>query len=172
MTDTAKEETMKKESYDSTIDTKLHISRVQMLMSEMVQRVKIRAWNHDKSKLESPEKEVFDEYTPKLKGSTYGSDEYKEFLKGMSVALNHHYEKNRHHPEHFDQEADARFLPSPVSCMTLIDILEMLCDWKAATERHKNGDIQKSLEINKTRFQIDYQLQHILENTCIEMGWV
>jgi hypothetical protein len=148
--------------YDSTIDTKLHISRVQVLLSEMIKALKFRARNHDKSKLESPEKEVFDEYTPKLKASTYGSDEYKEFLKGMDVALKHHYENNRHHPEHFENS---------IRDMTLIDLIEMLCDWKAATERHGNGDIVKSLEINRCRFGISNQLTQILENTCKAMGW-
>ena len=56
----------------------------------------------DNSKLESPEKELFDEYTPKLKDCTYGSDEYKEFLKGLKVALDHHYANNSHHPEHYE----------------------------------------------------------------------
>jgi hypothetical protein len=32
---------------------------------------------HDQTKLESPEVEVFAEYTPRLAGCTYGSDEYK-----------------------------------------------------------------------------------------------
>jgi hypothetical protein len=120
---------------------------------------------HDLSKLSSPEKEIFDEYTPKLKGSTYGSDEYKKFLKEMKVALDHHYKENRHHPEHFQEEADATFRASPINCMNLMDIVEMLCDWKAATMRHANGDIYKSLEINKERFGISDQLLYIMKNT-------
>jgi hypothetical protein len=32
-----------------------------------------RAMVHDDSKLESPEKEMFDKYTPLLKETTYGS---------------------------------------------------------------------------------------------------
>jgi len=144
-------------AYDSEADTRKHMDRVQSLVLEFVKRIKYAVWDHDKSKLESPEKETFDEYTPKLKGSTYGSDEYKEFLKGMDVALKHHYANNRHHPEHFD---------NGINDMTLIDLLEMLCDWKAATERHADGSITKSLEINKGRFGISDQLFKILENTC------
>lgn len=56
-------------------------------------------------------------------------------------------------------------MSSRVNQMNLIDLIEMLCDWKAATMRHTDGDIRKSLEINKGRFQISYQLQRILENT-------
>jgi hypothetical protein len=38
-----------------------------------------RAEEHDQSKLESPEVEMFTEYTPKLATSTYGSEEYEGF---------------------------------------------------------------------------------------------
>jgi hypothetical protein len=31
-------------------------------------------------------------------------------------------------------------------------LIEMLADWKAATERHHDGDLAKSLEIHRERF--------------------
>ena len=49
--------------------------------------------------------------------------------------------------------------------MNLIDICEMLCDWIAAVERNKNGNIKRSMEENKKRFNISDQLERILENT-------
>ena len=52
--------------------------------------------------------------------------------------------------------------------MTLVDLVEMLCDWAAATERHADGDIIKSLEINGERFGMTEQLATILENTVRE----
>ena len=55
--------------------------------------------------------------------------------------------------------------------MTIIDLIEMLCDWKAATMRHNDGNIRKSIEINAKRFNIDSQLTKMLENTVKEMGW-
>ena len=42
----------------------------------------------------------------------------------------------------------------------------MFFDWKAATERHDDGDIYKSLNINKDRFKISDQLINILKNTA------
>lgn len=87
-------------NYDSKADTLLHIKRVAELMTNASSELIRRANVHDNSKLESPEKELFDEYTPKLAGSTYGSDEYKEFLKQLKVGLDHHYQNNSHHPEH------------------------------------------------------------------------
>ena len=146
--------------YSSIPDTLKHIRRVQYLIKGVIDRLIIRAIYHDESKLSSPEMEIFDEYTPKLKDTTYGSDEYKLFMEEMTVALEHHYFFNRHHPEHFK---------GGVNDMTLVDLIEMLCDWKAATERHKDGDIHKSIEINSERFGITSQLKQILTNTIKEL---
>ena len=55
--------------------------------------------DHDKSKLEAPEKEIFDAVTPKLRTLTYGSPEYHASLEEMGPALDHHYSVNAHHPE-------------------------------------------------------------------------
>jgi hypothetical protein len=149
-------------NYDSTKDTLLHIKRVNELLLEAADELMYRAKIHDTTKYKEPEKSVFDEFTPKLKGSTYGSDEYKEFLKGMQVGLSHHYANNSHHPEHYDDG---------INGMNLFDLLEMLLDWKAATERHEDGDIHKSLKINKERFEIDDQTAEILENTVKFLSW-
>lgn len=88
--------------YDSKQDTLKHKKIVKELMTEVINELKKRANNHDNSKLHSPEKPIFDEYTPKLTNTTYGSNEYKQYLKEMQVALNHHYAHNRHHPEYFE----------------------------------------------------------------------
>lgn len=137
-------------------DTMEHISKVKEFMKRLIVEMLKRASDHDKSKLELPEIGIFTEYTPKLKHSTYGSDEYKEFLKGMGVALKHHYENNRHHPEYFE---------NGIKGMTMVDLAEMLCDWKAATLRHDDGDIRKSIEINQKRFGYSDELKSIMLNT-------
>jgi len=144
------------EKYDSKTDTLKHKNRVQQLLAIGVAELVMRQCYHDDSKLVAPEKDIFDEMTPKLKDSTYGSDEYKQFLKDMKPALDHHYKTNRHHPEHFKNGIEG---------MTLVDLLEMLCDWKAASERHTDGDILKSLEINKKRFNFSDELKQIFKNT-------
>ena len=147
------------EKYSSIPDTLKHIHRVKYLIMDTIEQLFNRAIHHDESKLLSPETEIFDEYTPKLEGTTYGSDEYKAFMKEMSIALEHHYSCNRHHPEHFK---------GGINDMTLVDLVEMICDWKAATERHRDGDIRKSIEINSKRFGIDSQLKQVLINTVSE----
>jgi len=157
---------MKDQEKITNFETLSHISQVRKLLSEVIIELLQRAEDHDKSKLIDPELSVFVKYTPKLADVTYGSKEYKHFLKGMGSALDHHYANNRHHPEFFEPEADATFRSSSVNCMNLIDIIEMLCDWKAATLRHNDGDISRSIEINKERFGISDQLVSILKNTA------
>ena len=145
--------------------TQKHINDVQILLKKIADELFQRGIAHDQSKMEQPELAIFTEYTPKLAESTYGSNEYKQFLREMGSALEHHYKHNRHHPEHFTEEADATFRASPVNCMNLIDIIEMFCDWKAATLRHNDGDLRKSIEINADRFGLSQQLKSILLNT-------
>lgn len=144
--------------YDSTADTLKHIKRVNTLLIKFSKVLIDRAIIHDNSKLESPEKELFDKYTPKLKETTYGSDEYKKYLNELQVALDHHYEENSHHPEHYE---------NGVNGMDLFDLVEMFMDWKAASERHEDGDIFKSIEINKERFNLSDQLVEIFKNTAV-----
>lgn len=139
-----------------------HIVMVCTFLAEITKEFNKRAREHDLSKLESPEAEIFEEFTPKLAGSTYGSEEYKGFLVEMHVALDNHYKLNRHHPEHFEDGVDG---------MTLIDLMEMIADWKAATLRHNDGDILRSIEINTKRFKLSPQLAQILRNTVREFGW-
>ena len=148
--------------YDSREDTLEHIYRVSDLLEEVEENFFDRSVVHDRSKLEDPEKEYFDTYTPMLKQLDYGTDEYKESLEKLQPALKHHYEHNRHHPEHWE---------NGVNDMSLFDVMEMLIDWKASSERHESGDIWKSIEHNRKRFQISDQLYYLLKNTAKEMGW-
>lgn len=151
------------DKYDSRPDTQKHINRVNRLLYESIMKLQDRAVAHDQSKLNSPEVEVFDRVTPKLKELTYGSDEYKASLAEIKPALDHHYANNSHHPEHFENGVDG---------MTLLDLLEMIIDWKAAGERHGDGgDINRSIDINTVRFKLSDQLVSILRNTAKEMGW-
>ena len=150
--------------YDSTKDTLKHIKRVGFYIKNCIKELSERMKSHDQDKIHnSVEKSLFDEFTPKLKDCTYGSDEYKSFLESLKPALDIHYENNRHHPEHFT---------NGINGMNLIDLLEMICDWKASSERHADGDILKSIEINQKRFGYSDDLKNILINTAIFLKWI
>ena len=57
--------------YDSREDTKQHIQQVRVFIKRIAGAIMDRGDCHDQSKLHSPEKEIFDEYTPKLATTTY-----------------------------------------------------------------------------------------------------
>ena len=132
-------------------------------MEEMIGTLRYRSAMHDRSKFEEPELSMYDQFTPKLAELTYGSDEYKACLAAMGPALAHHYAHNTHHPEHY---ADG------IRGMSLLDLVEMLADWKAAGARHADGgDIVRSITINQSRFGYSSELAEILLNTVRELGW-
>jgi hypothetical protein len=57
--------------------------------------------------------------------------------------------------------------------MSLFGLIEMLMDWKAASERHPGGmNVFRSIENSCDRFSVDEQLHKILLNTAREMGWI
>lgn len=139
------------------IETFKHIENVRKYIKFFTDKLTTRGIEHDRLKLKSPEVEIFTEYTPKLASVTYDSEEYADFLKEMDVALQHHYANYRHHPEHFTKG---------INDMNLIDIVEMLCDWKASSMRQHDGNLLKSIETNAQRFGINGQLKQIFINTA------
>lgn len=147
---------------DSTQDTKDHIEKVKKRVNEITIKLNVRAIWHDRSKLSEPEKSGYDQLTTRLADVVYGSDEYRAALAEAKPTIDHHYAHNSHHPEHYE---------NGIAGMSLLDIIEMICDWKAASERTKQGSIVQSLGHNRQRFQIDDQLAAILENTVKELGW-
>jgi len=149
-------------AYDSRQDTLPHIARVQELIADICERLALRAELHDLSKLTEPEKSVFDAHAPQRSRCVYGSEKYNGHLAELQAALQHHYTHNSHHPEHF---------ANGITGMSLLDLMEMFCDWKAASEKHKNGSLDRSLRINRERFHLSEQLANIFENTRRELGW-
>ncbi len=172
---------------DCKRDTIEHIDEVGKNINKIIQHLIQRRAFHDASKLEDPELSIFTKFTPKLKTTVYGSGEYKGFTKAMKDALDHHYANNRHHTKHFKaHECNGcfkAFKTMPDSCdvcgysqftirpdisqMNLVDIMEMFCDWLAATKRHDDGDIYKSIEHNSK--EIGALLSEIFENTAREI---
>jgi len=138
------------------IETIIHIYKVQKLLAYCISELQERLINHDKSKILSDELNGFTNANKLLSDMTYGSEEYFKNLEHLKETIEHHYQLNRHHPQHFK---------NGINDMTLIDLLEMTCDWIASSERSKNGNVMLSLQIQKQRFQIEEQLFQIIKNT-------
>ena len=142
------------------VETFKHVKKVQEYMNLFIKDLINRSENHDNTKFEEPEKTGFAKHTAKLSKIEYGSEEYKNNLEKLKPTIEHHYSKNRHHPEHW---------PDGIKDMVLSDLVEMLSDWCAATERNLHGNIRKSIEINAEKYKITPQLRQIFENTVREL---
>lgn len=153
-------ETVVESGYDSRHATLKHISRVSELMDDVAVRLRLRGVLHDASKLKPPEKGAFDRLGEASRAEEFGGPAYHAALQELRPALEHHYAVNRHHPEHFEDGIEG---------MTLLDLLEMLCDWKAASEQQAGGDVRTSLEVGVERFKISRSLAGLLSRTIDEL---
>jgi len=69
---------------------------------------------------------------------------------------------------------EASLIPNKPSLdwMNLIQLLEMLADWKAASERHANGNLARSIEVNTARFNMTVAQVELLRSTAEMLGWL
>lgn len=141
---------------ETSIEIKKHIYLVSKLIEYFIYEINLRAKQHDMTKFSDEEFDHFCSAT-KLKSIKYNSEEYKEELNKLKPALDHHYENNRHHPEHFK---------NGINDMNLIDLIEMFADWSAATKKHDDTHtVLNSIKINEQRFNMSEQLVKIFKNT-------
>ena len=134
-----------------------HQNKVRALLNYVIGELWTRYQDHDKSKLEEPEFSIFDKNFGNLSKAEYGSQAYTDQMALIQEAITHHYAHNRHHPECH---------PAGVNGMNLIDLVEMLCDWMAATSYGPNGNITKSIEFNTQRFELSDQMVCVFKNTA------
>ena len=140
-------------------DTRQHIEQVSVYLQGCINDLQTRQHLHDQSKLQPPEAPAFAALNGELEDTEYGSDEYEALLEKLRGGpLEHHYENNDHHPEHFEDG---------IGDMNLLQITEMLCDWAAAVQRHDDDrDLHDSIEQNQSRFGYSDDLKAVLHNTA------
>lgn len=139
-----------------------HIDKVRRRLAVVIHLLSKRGIAHDASKLQEPELSGYQGLSDALQGLTYGTPEHRAAFAPFKGIIAHHYAHNSHHPEHWLNGVDD---------MSLLDVIEMLADWKAASERG-NGDFGESIRVSVGRFKIDPQLADILINTAKELGWI
>lgn len=125
---------MKKEK----AETEQHILQVGKLIALFCLQLLKRINTHDSSKFSKEESAGMVEVTA----------ENRESLQSV---YDYHRKHNRHHIEYH----------GGVSNMTLIDIIEMLCDWIDSSD-----DIELSIETNQKTYGYSDELKHILINTA------
>lgn len=139
----------------------MHKEFVESYMNSAAEIISERGLNHDNSKLLSPELEAFDKADLAFKTAKYGSAEYKAAVDSIRPAVEHHYKENSHHPEHYEDG---------IAGMSLFDLIEMVCDWKAASLRPPGNNLADSFEMTCAKYRIEDPLKSILKNTLIELG--
>jgi len=145
---------------DTENEIREHIKKVQLKLMHFCYILMERGTNHDKSKLEFPELEGFKEMD-KEPPFPYGSQEYKEKKSRYSWLFEHHYKKNRHHPDAWTDNYTFPFCPD------LVDLVEFLCDNISYKEDMSYCEAKKLIEIQTKRYGFSEELSDILQNTLI-----
>jgi len=133
-----------------------------------------RAWRHDLSKYNPRECHDLVLARHKYAGVIPSSPEYIKSLELVTSSLDYHFQANSHHPEHF-MLIDNQFfgLGASVEGMPLLDVIEMLCDWKANSVSRSPGESFASIiRIQKEKYNITEAFASSLLITAYELGFV
>lgn len=152
-----------KVDFDYLCDIILHVSEVSENMETIASELRKRGITHDRTKFQELEFDAFVSTRDKFKKANYGSPEYQECVDQIKPAIDHHHSNNRHHPD---------FHPAGIKDMTLVDICEMISDWKAASRRSPSRKFEDTLDYNFKKYGIEGQLAKIITNTLTSMGWI
>lgn len=138
--------------------TQEHIQSVRRLLNKFADILKYKGEIHDQSKLEEPE--VYGWAAMDLEERyNYGSPEYYDKLRRFAEVFRHHYMVNSHHPEHFK---------NPEYEMTLIDMIEMLCDWFSYKNNVSLPEAINLINEQCKRFKFSKTIKCLLTNTYRE----
>ena len=130
-----------------------HQALVSARLRELARHLEKRADLHDLSKYRFDEFEGFVQINQVARKYPYGSKEYMESIKDNNV-VDLHFGRNRHHPEYHANE---------VNDMTLIDIIEMVCDWSGAAETYGTNTFRDSLGKQIKRFDLTSEQLYLIE---------
>ena len=150
-------------TFDFLCDIILHVGEVQENIEEFTSELKKRGLAHDRTKFLALEFDAFVSTREDFKRANYGSEEYKRCVDEAHGAVVHHHENNRHHTHYHKNGIDD---------MNMIDIIEMVCDWKAASRRSPDMDFAGSIDHAFKKYGVGKQLGRILKNTFEQLGWI
>lgn len=135
-----------------------HVSHLREALLRIRQELELRSEVHDRSKLGPDELPGFARINQTARDHAYGSEEYASSLAAEKPTIDHHYAVNSHHPEHFHPN---------ISLMGWLDIIEMVCDWKAAGATYgKTGSLKDSIEVHRKRFDFTKEQWWLIEQVA------
>ena len=150
-------------TFDFLCETLLHMSEVKENLETISSELKKRGLAHDRTKLQEIEFDAFVSTRDKFKKANYGSKEYQECIDKVKPAVDHHYENNRHH---------TGYHKNGINDMNLIDLMEMLADWKAAARRSPDKSLEDTLDYAFKKYGIGEQLGNMIRNTLKDLKWI
>lgn len=145
------------------IETYKHIARVRELLGDFAIEMIKRGNIHDASKFDPIEMEPLEKMQEIIETeghAPFGSEEYKKRTDMLGPMIEHHRANNSHHPEFYENGIDG---------MDLFDVVEMFFDWKAASERGQESEMNLSFATEKYNFSS--QLKNIYENTATKLNF-
>lgn len=143
---------------DATME---HCVKVTDIMDGIANQIRVRGRKHDRSKFTDNELPYF-AVAADLKTAKYDSKEYHAGRLALGPALTHHYEHNRHHPEHHGEDG--------IQAMNYVDMIEMMSDWLASGQRHDSThNIFDSINKNRMRFRVHHGMARQMWLTAMDV---
>ncbi len=128
-----------------------HRDFVRKNIHSLISKLEQRAIIHDISKFQEDEFDGFVEADEMQLYKEYGSSDYHKKLKeNKGIAL--HLKRNSHHPEFYEDGSEGITHLNGIAKMSFLDIVEMVIDWKSASETYGN-DFMASIEYSLERFK-------------------
>lgn len=149
-----------KDSFKDSVQA--HRLEIKETVNAICEELYARAENHDLSKFTKEESNLFSAYFKKFKKTQVGSKEYFGFLEYLKPSIKIHYKRNRHHPQYFKRG---------MLDMNLIDLIEMLVDWKSIAKQG-NNNILDLINLNQERFGYNDEIKELFLTTVRYFGWL
>jgi hypothetical protein len=137
-----------------------HRYYVSFFLMKLIEDLFLRSNVHDVSKHSDEEFEGFRKSIYYLKGPWGQENRPPEILEQLNESLQIHYKRNDHHPEHFENGMED---------MDLVQLLELIADWRAAMIGQDNHDIDETIATGQERFGYPDFMAKILKNTLIKI---
>lgn len=123
-----------------------HRDALRLNAQRLIHELERRSLAHDLSKLSTDEIEGFVRINRAAREHAYGSEEYVESMrreKAPTGCITLHLSRNSHHPEFHENDRD----------MGWLDIIEMVLDWKAASDTYGKNTLRDGLAVHRERFE-------------------
>ena len=117
-----------------------HQKHVEANMGQLAAELIRRGHMHDQSKLSPSELDGFVEIHHIAREYPLGTPEYEAAMRD-ATCIKEHFSNNSHHPEYHEKTED----------MGWLDLIEMVLDWKAASDTYGHKTVRECLDYQKER---------------------